>query len=246
MKRFILMVQFLTRIPVPINLKVDTEDFTEGIKYFPIIGIIIGVALFLVGKLVVLKFSFLTSAAISVIAYLYITGGLHMDGLADSADGLFSGRDRDRILEIMKDSRIGSNGALMMVSVILLKIFLLNELELNMAVALLVLPVFSKFNVVFSCKVSKYAREDGMGNFFIGKVSNFNFLFALMSIFIIIWVINYKLIYILPIEILITYILTKYVTNIIGGMTGDTIGALSEVSDVISLFLINGFANYIF
>ena len=191
-------------------------------------------------------FSFLTSATLSVIAYLYITGGLHMDGLADSADGLFSGRGRERILEIMKDSRIGSNGALMMVSVILLKIFLLSELEHNMAIVLLLIPVFSKFNVIFSCKISKYAREDGMGNFFIGKISNFNFIFALASIFIIIGVINYKFLYVLPIEILLTYMFTRYVSNIIGGMTGDTIGALSELSDVMSLFLINGLSNYIF
>lgn len=238
MKQFILMIQFLTRIPLPITLDVTDEDFTKGFKYFPVVGSIIGGLIYAIHFILRSYIGDFAMAVVIILSYLYITGGLHMDGLSDSADGLFSGRSKERILEIMKDSRIGSNGALAMVFVILLKIaFMLEIPNGDVGLILLVMPMISKYTVVFITSISTYARPGGMGNWFIGKVKFSDFLFSTVFTIGILLLINPSYLLIVGGCGLFGLMFRRFCYKQIDGLTGDTIGALSELTDVAVLVI---------
>jgi len=239
MKSFILMIQFLTRIPIPIELDVTKEDFQKGPVYFPVIGMIIGCILYTLYHISNGHISPLLLALIIVVAEVLITGGLHLDGLSDTFDGIYSNRDKERMLEIMKDSRLGANGALALFFFMLLKIALIMELNPEWAMLVIItMPVIGRFNILVACRFSKYAREDGMGNFFIGKVSNFKlFLGFMMTLAFVVGVGNYEL------ELLILLVgslgfVSYYIQHVkkkIDGMTGDTLGALCELTEIVVL-----------
>ncbi|MBN2898045.1 MAG: adenosylcobinamide-GDP ribazoletransferase [Clostridia bacterium] len=236
MKPLILMIQFLTRIPLKVTLDVTDDDFTSGFKYFPVVGSIIGGLIYAIHFILHPYFNGFTLAVILTLSYIYITGGLHMDGLSDSADGLFSGRSKERILEIMKDSRIGSNGALAMVFVVLLKVAFFYEIDAAaLGKLLLTLPMMSKYVVVFTSAFSRYAREDGMGNWFIGKVSGVDFLLATIYTIGITTLIEPRHLVLLAGGLCFGWLFRRFCYSHIDGMTGDTIGALSELADVVIL-----------
>jgi len=103
----------------------------------------------------------------SIIFLIVITGNMHLDGLMDAADGFFSGKPRSRILEIMKDSRVGAHGVIAGNLVVLLKFVLLTQIPREMIVpALIVMPVLGRWSQVYGAKVYSYARVgSGTGSF---------------------------------------------------------------------------------
>lgn len=238
MKSLILMIQFLTRIPLPVELEVETKDFEKGVVYFPVVGMLIGILIFGMTKLLMGHIDTLTLAVLLVFFEVLITGGLHLDGLADSFDGLFSYRDRERMLEIMKDSRIGSNGVLVLIFVLLFKTVLINQILLNgLFGALLIMPVISRGMTVFASKISKYARENGMGNFFIGKVSNLQLAFSLGITLAWTYIFSPTGLWMFLPALLSTWLFTRLCSAKIGGMTGDTLGANTELQEILTLLL---------
>ena len=129
-KQLIILIQFMTRIPVFVNVEYDEEKLGKSIKYFPLVGAIIGIFLYginiLAGKITVNR---QIAAIIIIIAEIFITGLIHIDGLADTADGLFSYAEKEKILEIMKDSRVGTNGAVALILYFMTKVILLSEIR---------------------------------------------------------------------------------------------------------------------
>ena len=109
-RSFVLMLGFFARIPVP-QIEYTEERYIKGIPLLPFVGAVSGGLLLCVYQLSRWLPMPVTALAL-FLAYLLITGGLHLDGLGDSCDALFSGRDREKMLEIMKDSRSGSFGVL--------------------------------------------------------------------------------------------------------------------------------------
>ncbi|HYH01828.1 MAG TPA: adenosylcobinamide-GDP ribazoletransferase, partial [Bacillota bacterium] len=105
MKLFLIMLQFFTRIPLPLEVAVNPADFPRGVRYFPLVGLIIGFLDALVFWLLTLGLDKSIAVVGVVLFNSCLTGALHLDGLADTCDALFSARDRERMLEIMKDSR---------------------------------------------------------------------------------------------------------------------------------------------
>lgn len=235
MKSLVLMLQFLTKLPINININAEKEDFSKGVIWFPLVGLIIGMLLSGVYFISQLVFSTLLVSVVVVSFEIFITGGLHLDGLADSFDGLYSYREKDRMLEIMKDSRIGANGVLILILNIILKIVLINELEVEyIYFALMLMPVVSRFTVVLLSRFSKYARANGMGGFFIGETSNVQFVTSLL------FTILFSLIYVKSLLLLLviaicTFIFRKHVYDKIDGITGDILGAWVEISEIIYL-----------
>jgi len=235
MQKLLLMIQFLTRIPVPVSSRIDDKEFRDGIVFFPMVGLLIGmfvVSIYYIGYL--LGGKFLASVA-AVSAEAFITGGLHLDGLGDTFDGVYSNRQKERVLEIMKDSRLGTNGALAILFTVLLKIALIYNAPFpDSYPILLLMPVFSRLSIIFASRFSRYARENGLGNIFIGKIHNGHVIISVL------WCCIFSLIYIwalayLPIVFIFSLYYTKHITNIIDGMTGDTLGALCEISEVVYL-----------
>lgn len=237
MKRFILLLQFLTRIPINISLKVDEKDFNESVLYFPLVGYVIGLIIMSIDYLL-LKIVPSIAPLFTVIGLIVVTGGLHLDGLGDTFDGLYSNRGKERVLEIMKDSRLGTNAALALILLILGKVGVISALNNNSLVfpVLLFTPVFARLNVVLACRVAKYARPSGMGNLFIGKVNNIQMLIAIGIAFI--PAVLFKEIFITGIlTSIFSFVYVKHVTNKIDGMTGDTIGSMIELSELLFLFI---------
>ena len=97
MKRFILILQFLTRIPININLGFD-EEFHKSITYFPLVGFVLGILLYLIGIVSNFLFDPFLSSIIITLSLVILTGGLHIDGLGDTFDALYSYRDKEKML----------------------------------------------------------------------------------------------------------------------------------------------------
>ena len=132
-------IQFLTRIPVPSFNHYDPQWLHQSSRYFPAVGLLIGVLCAGVFWLGSILFMPLVASVISTAFGIKLTGAFHEDGLADSCDGLGGGLTRERTLEIMKDSRLGTYGVLGLVSALLLKINLLAAMPLSVAIVALII-----------------------------------------------------------------------------------------------------------
>ncbi|HCX4620129.1 TPA: adenosylcobinamide-GDP ribazoletransferase [Escherichia coli] len=132
-KLFWAMLSFITRLPVPRRWSqgLDFEHYSRGIITFPLIGLLLGAISGLVFMALQAWFGVPLAALFSVLVLALMTGGFHLDGLADTCDGVFSARSRDRMLEIMRDSRLGTHGGLALIFVVLAKILVLSELALR-------------------------------------------------------------------------------------------------------------------
>lgn len=210
-------------------------DFAKGVKWLPLVGLLIGGILAGSHTLCAPYFNALTLSTGAVFLEVFLTGGLHLDGLADSFDGLYSNRGKERILEIMKDSRIGSNGALALIALILFKIALLTNLDTgSRTLVLLLMPVIARFGIGFGSWISVYARKEGMGQFFIGNVNRTQVIAALIVTMMPLLIYPGGYI-VLAFAILFNFTYVKHVTKIIGGMTGDTLGAMIELTELVQL-----------
>ncbi|GKX32058.1 adenosylcobinamide-GDP ribazoletransferase [Vallitalea longa] len=232
MKGFILMLTFLTRIPIRYKFDFNSDDFIKGIKYMPLIGLIIGGILFPIrhfgDKLVPMILSLLI-----ILVYLIVTGGLHLDGLADVSDGIFSYRDRDRIFEIMKDSRIGAFGVTALILYFMSMIVLLGY---SNDVTILLFPVAGRCFALLVCSLNKYAKEKGMGKDFIDNtrishvIGGFILLIILVSLFQ-----KWLLLIATVITGIIVLLVSSSVNKKLDGITGDVIGMTVEFSQVVFL-----------
>jgi adenosylcobinamide-GDP ribazoletransferase len=187
----------------------------------------------------VLRLPTLALAAVLVIALVILTGGLHLDGLMDSCDGLLGGRTPERRLEIMRDSRVGSFGVLGGICVLLLKFALfasINSRQLTLAL-FIVLPC-ARWAMVLALRLFPSARPTGLGATFRRSVTIPRLVFAggisLLAALVagslvggVLWIVT----------ILVAALLGLWITHLIGGLTGDSYGAIAEVTEVVLLLL---------
>src|SRR3990172_12855656 len=122
MRPFLAALRFRTVIPLPGCRPACREELERALPYFPLVGLIIGGLLAIVDAGLRQFFPLFLTSVVLVILSLLISGGLHCDGLADTADGFFSSRPREQMLQIMKDSRTGPMGVMAIVAVIVLKV----------------------------------------------------------------------------------------------------------------------------
>ena len=269
MTPFFIALQFLTRLKIVNQTEWSVEDFGKSVVAFPYVGLIIGLILALLYGILSPFIPLVPLMLILVIAEFLITGGLHADGLMDTSDGLFSGRERDRKLEIMKDSRIGSFGVVAFVFVTLLKWQLLTAIPTAefIPMALIMMPLMSRWSLVLSIRSYPYAREQGMGAAFANlapkHVITYNTLstFFMPIVILLIGVILYTLLYgvysIFSIadvgyvvglgvlvyatlgifQINIVSMIITYIVKQLGGTTGDTYGFVVELTEVLLLLI---------
>ncbi|MEQ8155402.1 MAG: adenosylcobinamide-GDP ribazoletransferase [Clostridiaceae bacterium] len=236
MKYFIVILQFLTRIPININIQVTREDFQKGVIFFPVTGLIIGAFDAAVYYSSGLIFSGSSPVFLVVAAHAAITGGIHMDGLSDTADGIFSGRTKDRILEIMKDSRVGTFGALALIFLVLGKFTALSSVNKGQIISSLILaPVVARTLMTFMMYKRKYARDkEGMGDLFIGVLDRRNFLGAVIIGTVLVLIIGReKGLLVLGCCLIFTLLFRRYIEKQIGGITGDILGATVELDELL-------------
>ena len=240
------LIRFMTRIPVPGNSNYDPDELGKSMKYFPIVGMIIGVLLF--GLYFFSSFIIASAWIIATLLVLFevmLTGGIHLDGLADTFDGIFSYRSRQKMLEIMKDPRIGSNGAMALIFYFLFKVILLVEIFSNdgieMGVVLLIAPVIARLNAVVNCAVAPYARVNGMGKAFVEHTNSGGLVISTLIVTLYVFFVSnfflgdIRMLILIPILMLLGTYFAKVMQRKIGGVTGDTLGAVLEMSEIITL-----------
>lgn len=238
MRKLILMIQFFTRIPINMEIDIKEDDFSTAIVYFPIIGLIISI----VNVLTYLLFSEISTGLLAVVMVVLvsvlITGAFHVDGLADTCDGIFSARKKDRMLEIMKDSRLGTNGAVAIFFDLMLRIALLSSLsETQIIKVILVTPIISKTMVAVLAYISP-KRENGLGGLFVGKVTKKNAIIALLICVISSFLISgYMALIIILLNVVLIIIYRNYILSKLGVITGDILGAANEISEIFVLFI---------
>ena len=233
-KQLIILIQFMTRIPVFVNVEYDEEKLGKSIKYFPLVGAIIGIFLYginiLAGKITENR---QIAAIIIIIAEIFITGLIHIDGLADTADGLFSYAEKEKILEIMKDPRVGTNGAVALILYFMTKVILLSEIRPEY---IILYPVISRLSTSINAGLGEYARKNGMSNGIIGKNGKKEAVISIIITMILSFIIlKVKGLIILIFAILFILLLMKGVKRKIGGITGDTMGASLELTSILVL-----------
>ncbi len=249
MKRFILILQFLTRIPININLGFD-EEFYKSIVYFPLVGFVLGILLYLIGMISNLLLDPFVTSIIITLGLVILTGGLHIDGLGDTFDAIYSYRNKEKMLEIMKDSRLGTNSLLAIVFLLLLKIaFIYSIINQGLLWLVVFMPIIGRLGVILLMYKTVSPRENGMGNLFIGKASTLMFVIAVIYT-ILICVLIPKIIFSSPniniIKILISiivvflfnYIFKKHIYSKIDGVTGDILGCSIELGELVYLLSI--------
>lgn len=238
MKAFFIGLQFLTRLRLVTQTEWKVEDFGKSVMYFPLVGAVIGLFLVLLYFLLHPYMNIQLLAAILVAGEFLFTGGLHADGFMDTCDGLFSGRDREKKLEIMKDSRVGSNGVVGFVFLTLLKWQLLASIPAAyMYPVLIAMPWLGRYSLVLSIRRFPYARKEGMGKAFAEYSPSNTFLGA--TILTCLPVIAWGSIYIgfTILSLVFNHILNSYVTKHLGGVTGDTYGFVTELTELFCLLI---------
>lgn len=240
MQPFLCALTFLTRIPIPIKCNYTDENFKKSLYFFPFIGLILGLILGVSWRGLMILFPPTITGALLLFLHISLTGGLHLDGLMDTLDGLGGGRNKEQRLAIMKDSRVGAFGAQGAIVACILKFSFYKHITQHLLPLLVITPMMGRQALVLVQVFFPYARSEGLGS-----------LFTVYG--------DYKKLAITTvISLLITIALTKlegavlflsgyifvlataaFVSHLLDGLTGDTYGAICEISEIFTL--ITGF-----
>jgi len=259
-RRILIAFQFLTIIPLKVKGDISETEIRESSAFFPLVGAFQGAVLVTANFILVKVFPTELTNSFLVLLLLLTNGGFHLDALADTFDALgvkSEGNlelDRRRRLSIMKDSTIGPIGVTAVVFTLLLKFLALNNLS-HISVfifyfSLFMMPILPKWTMVVSMAQGKPAREDGLGRIFINRIgpkelaiSTLLLLFILVLLKVIFTRYTLNILYIFYGALLImlylfslTYV--SFFNRKFGGLTGDTVGAMSEITEVVFLLLV--------
>lgn len=238
-EQLIILTKFMTRIPIPIKVDYDPKKLGKSIKFFPFVGLAIGLILYY-SSIILVKFSKnnLINALIVIVIELMAVGIIHIDGLCDTFDGLFSYREKEKMLEIMKDSRIGTNGAIILVLYFIAKILFISEIFSINLKYLIIYPVLARLATPINAAFSDYARKNGMSNFIISQNSAFEGIFSIiLSVVLSFLIFSFKGFELFLGAFLFIIFFMQFVKKKIGGVTGDTMGAALELTAIFVLFL---------
>jgi adenosylcobinamide-GDP ribazoletransferase len=234
-KKFLAALQFLTIVPLPGESNPGEQVLGGALAFFPLVGLLIGAVVVLIdsglGRILPIG---VTSVTV-VILLMAVSGGLHIDGLADTADGFFSSRPRERILEIMKDSRTGPMGVAAIVSVVALKIALIASVAGPWRWwVLLLTPLAGRCALLVHIALLPYVRpEGGLAGIFCRNRSRGHALWAL-AVLLAVGYLTGRLPGLIAgsSAFLAAILLAAYTYRRIGGLTGDTLGAACELTEL--------------
>ncbi len=233
----LIALQFLTVLPVRINSVPDAEASGRSLLYYPLVGLFIGALLATVAWMLG-DAPPLLGAAVLLAVWVAVTGALHLDGLADSADAWVGGLgDRDKTLAIMKDPRCGPMAIVTLVVILLIKFAALAQLLANDAWGLIVLvPVLGRTALVLLFLTTPYVRSQGLGSLLASNLPRSACtLSAATTLFAAIAFYGPKAWWLLTVVGGAFYVLRKLILRRIGGTTGDTAGALVELTETAAI-----------
>jgi adenosylcobinamide-GDP ribazoletransferase len=226
-------VQFLTRIPVP-QFQYDPDLLVDAAKFYPLVGAGVG------GGAILLEWALRGHLPAGVLAALLlgylvaITGGFHEDGLADTADGIGGGRNREHRLEIMRDSRIGSFGSLAICLSLLARWALLTALlRANFAAYVLAAHVLCRWTTLPLCLLAPARAGEGLGNKLAQKLSRTSVIIGSVIAFALAGsMLRIHLAAPLLASVVVTLLSGWYYRSRLGGITGDCFGATNQLAEI--------------
>lgn len=241
LKLFSLALMFFTRIPCPSFDDFEESDLNEASRYFSLVGIIVGLFSFLAFMASIKYFSLTSSVIFSLAFSVFITGAFHEDGFADTIDGFGGGWSKEKILEIMKDSRIGAFGVIALILLFAAKISLFIEILPRLDVLsglsfFMALHSLSRAAAASLIVQSSYVQEDKISKakpLATGMSAN-SFIFMLVIAFLPLVLFKNPFIFLISIPVFLSsFIACKYFEKWIGGYTGDCLGATQQICEVV-------------
>lgn len=238
--KFLAAIQFLTVIPLPRRLKISLEDSGRSAGYFPIIGLFIGLILVSMNWIFSLILPPAVVNALLIAALVVISGALHLDGFVDTCDGLAGNKSVEDRWKIMHDSRAGSFGIIGVVLLLLVKYASLNSLPAPlMMIALIIMPVVSRWVMVYAIFAYSYARPSGLGKAFKQGTTWPRLTMAtLITLAITVALAQLVGLTVMFLVWVMTVATAAYFKVKFSGLTGDTYGAINELAEVGVLILI--------
>lgn len=240
---FLAALKFLTTIPLPGRHEPVPEELARAAPYFPLVGFIIGLLLAGLYWLLELILPGPVADALILVTMVIITGGLHLEGLADTCDGMGGHRTAEERRQVMRDSRVGAFGAIGVVLLLLVKYAALNGVpDSRMMLTLLFMPVVSRWAMVYAIFIYPYARSSGLGKVFKEGVRWPGFTAATVVTFLLALVLIPVFGLAGPVLIIGTWLLTAavatYFSSKFTGLTGDTYGAVNELCEAGVLLMV--------
>ncbi len=241
MKDFLQALSFLTILPLGQGLSVEGKLLARSMAFFPLVGLVIGLILVVCYFLLLflLPRAFVLWLEIGLLALL--TRGLHLDGLADTVDGLASGGSKERILEVMRDSRIGAFGVISLIFLIGGKYLALDQISnLSIPYALILMAVMGRNSMVLVCFRSPYARPgEGLAKPFTENLRYRETALSLATAFgIALLAMGVKGILVFSGIVLFSLGYRFFFIKKLEGVTGDVLGGANELSELLSLILL--------
>jgi adenosylcobinamide-GDP ribazoletransferase len=233
MRDFITGLQFLTTIRLWPETEWSSERFGRSVRYFPLVGAVIGLVLSVSYVLFSPWLPIHLAAALFIIGNILLTGGLHCDGFMDTMDGVLSGRSPERMLEIMKDSRVGANGVIAFLCLILLKWSILLDFPVAaLPATLFAAPIIGRVGMVAAITSFPYARPQGIGKAFAEFAGGNSLLFALASGLVLISLLGWPIIVAALVGLIAGMLFARSASKRLGGITGDIYGAVTEITEL--------------
>lgn len=231
--RFVAAFRFLTIIPLPGQLGTAEDELAGATPFFPLIGLLIGLLAVPVMWFMQMVFPPVVVAVLATTLLLVMSGGLHLDGLADTADGFFSSRPREEMLVIMRDSASGAMGVIALIMVLLLKITCLSSLSGQLLKVIVLMPVAGRFAIVLMMALLPYARsQGGLASLFYSRRSRIVACLAFVFFLVVCWGVAAGTgLVVAIVVVLLVLLFSLYCQKKIGGATGDTLGAVCELAE---------------
>jgi adenosylcobinamide-GDP ribazoletransferase len=248
---FLLAFEFLTIVRLRRGGDFDPRTAGESLTWFPVVGLAIGLSLAGADRLLSragdIEYPDPLGVPLIILLGIVLTGALHVDGLADSADGLFGGHTPEQRLEIMKDSRIGTFGVVAVFFALLLTYLSLSRLlPEHRSIVLTCAPVISRYAMVVAVVGFPYARPAGLGKAFHDNASPLAVFGSSALAVAILYLIGVRvddasagvfLVSFIPATILLTAVLGLFAARRLGGLTGDVYGAIGMLVELLLFFL---------
>ena len=236
MRRLIAALEFLTILPLGRPVLYDP---TGMVPFFPLVGIIMGTLLSMFDYTASRFWSESVVAVLDVVVLAVLTGGLHLDGLGDSADGLLGHRSKEKALEIMKDSRIGAMGLLAIVCGLLVKWGGIMSLKTDRHLLLVLVPAYARSSLLFGIRYLEYGRpQSGIGQtLFENRLAPKSFWGLLIPVTLS-YFLGWRGIWLFVLFAGITAAILFYYQRRMGCITGDMLGAMAEITESLLFLLV--------
>jgi adenosylcobinamide-GDP ribazoletransferase len=240
-KHFFQALRFLTVFPLGKDEDLTADDLTASTIYYPVVGVLIGLLLFVCWQWSRTAWPIFLASALTVTLWLGLTAGLHLDGLMDTFDGLGVRGDMERRLAVMRDSRVGAFGVQSAVLMIFLKIAAVSALAANPAhyPVLILAPLAGRTAMVAFMSSCSYARAgEGLGRIFVEGTGRWHLGAAvLFFLFFGLLIVGSSIFLLFFLQAIILFLLRSFLLKNFGGATGDLLGAVCEMHELSVLIL---------